>query len=66
VRFVIEGRGKDEQNLKELPEKQYLKEYITFLAYRKDVQSLMSKLDMVVLFLWGNLPLTPMPAYSVG
>lgn len=67
TRFVIAGNGEDEQKLFSLVKKLGIEEYIKFLGYRKDVQNLMSQLDLIVLSsLWEGLPLTPIEAYSVG
>lgn len=67
TRFVIAGNGEDEQKLFSLVKKLGIEECIKFLGYRKDVQNLMSQLDLIVLSsLWEGLPLTPIEAYSVG
>jgi len=67
TRFVIAGNGEDEQKLFNLVKKLGIEECIKFLGYRKDVQNLMSQLDLIVLSsLWEGLPLTPIEAYSVG
>lgn len=67
ARFVIAGSGEDESKLKELSEYIGADKYLTFLGYRKDVQNLMSQLDLVVLSsLWEGFPLTPIEAFSVG
>lgn len=67
TRFVIAGVGEDEQKLLNLVKKLGIEEYVKFLGYRKDVQNLMSQLDLIVLSsLWEGLPLTPIEAFSVG
>lgn len=61
--FCIIGSGEDEEKLRDmckgLP--------VAFMGYRKDIQNLMSQLDLIVLSsLWEGLPLTPIEAFSVG
>ena len=61
--FYIIGAGPEETKLKEaakaLP--------VVFLGYRKDVRSLMSQIDLMVLSsLHEGLPLTPIESFSVG
>lgn len=67
TRFVIAGKGEDEEKLKGLSKDHNVEKYLTFLGYRTDVQNLMSQLDLIVLSsLWEGLPLTPIEAFSVG
>lgn len=67
VRFLIIGSGEDEEKLKKLSEELHLEKYLIFMGYMKDIQNVMSQLDLVVLSsLWEGLPLTPVEAFSVG
>ncbi|QLK32465.1 glycosyltransferase family 4 protein [Lactobacillus crispatus] len=67
TKFVIIGSGELEASLKELANKLKVSSDIIWLGYRKDVQNLMSQLDLIVLSsLWEGLPLTPIEAFSVG
>ena len=67
TKFLIIGAGELEQELKEQAKKLQVMDAILWLGYRKDVQNLMSQLDLVVLSsLWEGLPLTPLEAFSVG
>lgn len=66
ARFLVIGSGEDEAKLKQLAEEIHVTEKIHFLGYRKDVQNLMSQMDLIVLSsLWEGLPLTPIEAFSV-
>lgn len=65
--FFIIGDGDDKQKLSELVKQKHLEESCFFLGYRKDVQNVMSQLDLVTQSsLWEGLPLTPIEAFSVG
>lgn len=63
AQFYIIGSGDEEEKLKAMSSNIPVK----FLGYRKDIQNLMSQLDLIVLSsLWEGLPLTPIEAFSVG
>lgn len=65
--FLIVGSGEDEHSLKSLTCELGIKDKLTFMGYRTDVQNLMSQMDLVVLSsLWEGFPLTPIEAFSVG
>lgn len=67
TKFVIIGSGKLEDSLKREAQNLGVSDDIIWLGYRKDVQNLMSQLDLIVLSsLWEGLPLTPIEAFSVG
>lgn len=67
TKFVIIGSGELEDNLKKEAQELGVTKNIIWLGYRKDVQNLMSQLDLIVLSsLWEGLPLTPIEAFSVG
>lgn len=67
TKFIIIGAGELEQGLKEQAKALHITDSIIWLGYRKDVQNLLSQLDLVVLSsLWEGLPLTPLEAFSVG
>lgn len=66
TKFVIIGSGKLEDSLKREAQNLGVSDDIIWLGYRKDVQNLMSQLDLIVLSsLWEGLPLTPIEAFSV-
>lgn len=65
--FLIVGIGPEEKNLKMLVQETGVGAYIEFMGYRKDIQNLISQIDLLVLSsLWEGLPLTPIEAFSVG
>lgn len=65
--FFVIGSGDLEQKLRTIAKELSVEENIYFLGYRKDIQNLMSQLDLVVLSsLWEGLPLTLIEAFSVG
>lgn len=67
TKFVIIGSGELETALKKEAQEIGVAKDIIWLGYRKDVQNLMSQLDLIVLSsLWEGLPLTPIEAFSVG
>lgn len=67
TKFIIVGAGELEQSLKEEVARRHLEQDVVWLGFRKDVQNVMSQLDLVVLSsLWEGLPLTPIEAFSVG
>lgn len=67
TKFVIIGSGELETSLKKEAQDLGVSGDIIWLGYRKDVQNLMSQLNLVVLSsLWEGLPLTPIEAFSVG
>ena len=67
TKFVIIGSGELEGALKKEAQKIDVSQDIIWLGYRKDVQNLMSQLDLIHLSsLWEGLPLTPIEAFSVG
>ncbi len=67
IKFFIIGTGEDEKKLKELVKMRGLQDDVFFMGYQKNVQSLMSQLDFIVLSsLWEGFPLTPIEAFSVG
>lgn len=67
TKFYIVGSGEDEQKLKALIKEKELEDTIVFMGFRKDIQNIMSQLDLIVLSsLWEGLPLTPIEAFSVG
>lgn len=67
TKFVIIGSGELEDSLKKEAQDLGVSDDIIWLGYRKDVQNLMSQLDLIVLSsLWEGLPLTPIEAFSVG
>ena len=67
TKFIIVGAGELEQSLKERVARRHLEQDVVWLGFRKDVQNVMSQLDLVVLSsLWEGLPLTPIEAFSVG
>lgn len=67
VKFVIIGSGELESSLKKEAQELKASDSIVWLGYRKDVQNLMSQMDLIVLSsLWEGLPLTPLEAFSVG
>ncbi|GHV98051.1 hypothetical protein lacNasYZ03_18090 [Lactobacillus nasalidis] len=67
TKFIIIGAGELEHKLKQQAKNVGVWDAIVWLGFRKDVQNLMSQLDLVVLSsLWEGLPLTPIEAFSVG
>ena len=67
LRFVIVGDGELRQSLQEQAKALNIERYVTFLGYQKNIQGLMSQMDVVVLSsLWEGMPLTPVEAFSVG
>lgn len=67
TKFIIVGAGDLEEFLKAKVVKLHLEQDVVWLGFRKDVQNVMSQLDLVVLSsLWEGLPLTPIEAFSVG
>ncbi len=65
--FLIIGTGELENSLKERAKRLNIEDNLHFLGYRKDIQNLISQLDLVVLSsLWEGLPLTPIETFSVG
>ncbi len=67
ARFLIIGTGEEEEKLKKLAAALGIREVLSFMGFRPDIQNLMSQLDLVVLSsLWEGLPLTPIEAFSVG
>ncbi len=67
TKFIIIGAGELEQELKDQAKRLQISDSVIWLGYRKDVQNLLSQLDLVVLSsLWEGLPLTPLEAFSVG
>lgn len=67
TRFLIIGVGEDEQKLRRLVSENEIDDFVFFMGYRKDIQNLISQLDLVVLSsLWEGLPLTPIETFSVG
>lgn len=65
--FLIIGVGDLEQELRALSKQLNVENNLHFLGYRRDIQNLISQLDLVVLSsLWEGLPLTPIEAFSVG
>lgn len=67
ARFLIVGSGEDEEKLKKQVSDLDLEKVVFFMGFRKDIQNLMSQMDLVVLSsLWEGLPLTPIEAFSVG
>ena len=67
TKFIIVGAGELEQSLKERVARLHLEQDVIWLGFRKDVQNVMSQLDLIVLSsLWEGLPLTPIEAFSVG
>lgn len=67
TRFLIIGVGEDEQKLRRLVSENKIDDFVFFMGYRKDIQNLISQLDLVVLSsLWEGLPLTPIETFSVG
>lgn len=66
VIFLIVGTGEDRKELENIVKKNGLDSNVIFLGYRKDIQNIMSQIDLVVLSsLWEGLPLTPIEAFSV-
>lgn len=67
AKFIIVGAGELEQSLRAEVAKLHLEQYVIWLGFRRDVQNVMSQLDLIVLSsLWEGLPLTPIEAFSVG
>ena len=67
IKFIIVGSGEDEEKLKTKVKELGLEKDFVFLGYRKDIQNLMSQMDLIVLSsLWEGLPLTPIEAFSMG
>ncbi len=67
TRFIIIGDGELAETLKKRATDRGLSDAIIWLGFRKDVQNIMSQLDLIVLSsLWEGLPLTPIEAFSVG
>lgn len=67
TKFIIIGDGEEYHPLRLLVEKLGVKEAVLFLGYRRDIQNVMSQLDLIVLSsLWEGLPLTPAEAFSVS
>lgn len=65
--FLIIGTGELEETLKEQARQLNVEKNVHFFGYRRDIQNLISQLDLVVLSsLWEGLPLTPIEAFSVG
>ena len=64
--FLIAGDGPLFSELTQYVEQKGLSEYVRFIGFRSDVQSVLSQCDMMVLpSLAEGLPLTPMEAFSV-
>lgn len=66
LHYIIVGEGEDYSELKLYIEKNNLSSKVTFLGYRKDVQNIMSQVDIIVISsLWEGYPLVPIEAFSV-
>lgn len=67
TKFLVVGDGEDKEKLISLVRQLKIEEYVVFMGYRKDIQNIMSQIDLIVLSsLWEGLPLTPIEAFSVG
>lgn len=67
VFFVIVGAGPLEQELKQKADGLNIKDNLSFLGYREDVQNVINQLDLVILSsLTEGLPLTPIEAFAYG
>ena len=67
TKFILIGAGELERSLKDRVARQHLQQDVFWLGFRKDVQNVMSQLDLIILSsLWEGLPLTPIEAFSVG
>lgn len=67
IKYVLIGDGEDKEKLEQQVDRYGIKEDIIFLGFRRDVQNVISQLDLLVLSsLWEGLPLTPIEGFSVG
>lgn len=67
TKFLVVGDGEDKEKLISLVRQLRIEDYVVFMGYRKDIQNIMSQIDLIVLSsLWEGLPLTPIEAFSVG
>jgi glycosyltransferase involved in cell wall biosynthesis len=67
TKFILVGDGNLLDALKNRVNNIGVKDAVVWLGFRKDVQNVMSQLDLIVLSsLWEGLPLTPIEAFSVG
>ena len=67
VRFLVIGSGDERDRLESIVKYLNVCDYVIFMGYRKDVQNIMSQLDLIVLSsLVEGFPLSPIEAFSVG
>lgn len=67
TKFLVVGDGEDKEKLISLVRQLRIEDYVVFMGYRRDIQNIMSQIDLIVLSsLWEGLPLTPIEAFSVG
>ncbi len=67
VKGIIIGDGEDRKRLEGLSESLNVSDHICFLGFRKDVFSLIKKMDFIVLASrWEGFPLTPIETFSMG
>ncbi len=64
---VIIGDGEDREKIEQLVKRIGIDDSILFLGYQKDVLSIISKMEFIVLCSrWEGFPLTPIETFSVG
>lgn len=67
IKYILIGDGVDREKLKSLVNQLGIQEEVIFLGFRRDVQNVLSQVDLLVLSsLWEGLPLTPIEGFSVG
>ena len=67
IKYILIGDGVDREKLESLVNQLGIQEEVIFLGFRRDVQNVLSQVDLLVLSsLWEGLPLTPIEGFSVG
>ncbi len=66
IKAVIIGDGEDREKLEKLSNELGIDEHVLFLGYRKDIYSLIKRMDFIVLpSRWEGFPLTPIEVFSM-
>lgn len=66
IKVVIIGDGEDREKLENLSNELGIDDHVLFMGYRKDVYSLIRRMDFLVLpSRWEGFPLTPIEAFSM-
>ncbi len=67
IKYILIGDGVDRGKLEDQIERLEIQDDVIFLGFRRDVQNVLSQIDLLVLSsLWEGLPLTPIEGFSVG